>query len=226
MSKKLITRLMITALLGTAGYLGYTYLQSENNNSLVEIDKNPQQTPSPVDNDTDMDLNTPTPSEPTVKTTTTETMDAPQEIVPSEPVLDEEEPDLSSDEEVAMVQESHEPIIPKAVQPAIQEQPKPQKPLSKQEKLDKFARNMEDLHNQAADEWAKMSAEERQEAEQQVAIFQQNFQQEIERLSKLSPEEVEMEKQMAMAKLQQENPEAYQAVKSMEEAFMEVASAE
>lgn len=111
------------------------------------------------------------------------------------------------------------------VLPAKKQVNKKKQELTKKEKYDKLAKNLEGLQQQAAEEWEKMSTNERQVAEQQVEEFHHNFQQEIERLSKMSPEDVEREKNEALARLQYENPEAFQTVKSMEEMFIGLADA-
>lgn len=227
MSKKFTTSLLLSTSIGVIGYFGYTsYTNHKKTNPAssqeanIMLAKNTQP-------ELDMDLNNIDPIDTFAEPTLITQEETPQPITlthaaPQEPEALSKEPEEEYSAPMATERPNPEKVaeIQKTSLPV-----KKENTPSKQERLDKFAKNMEDIQKQAEDEWSKMSSAEREEAEQQVAIFQDNFQNEIERLSQLSPEEVEREKYEAMAKLEQENPEAYQAVKSMEEMFMGLADA-
>ena len=233
MNKKFTTSLLLTTTIGALSYLGYNSIVSHK--SPAEIIQTHHQVDLIAENtghkELDMDLNNIDPIDAFVEPAlaiqeTTPNVTKLAQFTPQNDVEDSTE--TLAEGEMVQVLGTPEPVVLKKIAETEKKAPEPLKKeitLSKKEKLDKFAKNMEGLQKQAEDEWSKMSSEEREEAEQQVEVFQHNFQEEIERLSQLSPEEVEREKHEAMVKLERENPEAYQAVKSMEDMFMGLADA-
>ncbi len=225
--------LLITAL-GTLGYLGYLALikQETGIKTITHQTIDNLEATNNHHKELDMDLNHIASIEASKEPALTIIIPAHEEkplhvnTQENKPILPEEEA-AAEEPEVPTIDESVK--LPEPVQIA---EVKPQTPinnektLSKQEKMDKVAKNMEIMQKQAENEWNNMSPEEREEAEEQVEVFQSNFQNEIERLSQLSPEEVEQEKRAAMLELERQNPEAYEAVRNMEEMFMTMADAD
>lgn len=224
----------LLATVGTLGYLGYSLYVSKTDQLSVDssVQTNNSDHVAPVIAERELDLHSiqkPS-STPQVVHVATEVESTTEQAI-LEPLSDLEQEaliDNSFDQEaLAYVEEA---VVPEE-EPKVTAQttqklaPVGQKQLSKQEKVEKFSQHMADLQQQAATEWDNMSSEEREVAEEQVATFQENFQSEIERLSQMSPEDIEREKQEAMRRLEAENPEAYLAVKNMEDMFLELADA-
>ncbi len=236
MNVKLAKNILLTSAIGALGYLGYSsFINNKSHfNESIEQSTTALTLKDNIHKDLDMNLN----DIESVNTTSEAASNVNSLVINENTIpqasIEEEIIQAAAIEEVIETPEQNpietpplKPIEPKKFTEAKKQAPEPikhEKP-SKQAKLDKFAKNMEGIQKQAEDEWSKMSSEEQAETEEQVELFQHNFQSEIERLSHLSPEEVEMEKQAAMAKLEIENPEAYQAVRSMEDMFMDLADA-
>ncbi len=240
MNKTIASRLIFTVTVGVLCYVGRNlFLTSDNplKNTNIEassVDK----TSDVVYNELNMDLSSIDPvsafAEPALQEelrseqveTLQNSLIEPLEALSSnnEAVTAQVEDLIIEKPEKALIQEKKvEEVKAAIIEPQMPT--KREKELVAQEKFEKFSKHMEELQKQAQEELRNMSPEECVEAEQQVEAFQHNFQNEIERLSQMSPEEVEREKHIAMTKLERENPEAYQTIKSMEDMFMGLADA-